>query len=457
MATQMPEQPWMSPEDQAQMMELQRQRQMAQMMQQLSMRSQPTEMVSGRAVRQGILPGLTQVLGAYLGEKTGKDADKAQIGINERSQASQQTEMRALMDDPEKGIARALASRNPAIRAAAAALQKRSDERLDKWAGHAGKVDAPLAANQFRQGQMAPVGGFKEPESAVLTGPNGPTPVIKNFAEGGRPTATAFPVGSTVNVDARLGGKEGEMALDVLKTDLSARKGKADAAKDTLASSSFAIDALEQGAKAGGGEPTKQILRKALQAIGVEASATAEIDQLEMALGNAVLSQIAKLRPASDTDMKVLQKIMGGVGTDPKALVKGLAYANSIALRDLGEYGQYVQDQQTNLKTPYAQDLFSGAGAGYELPAQLNGPLPFQLETLRHIQKQGGDISRYRDPQGNPFSKDTKFEIDPTNGFPGIPRKANSTTPAPRKPIGEMTEAEKAAEIAEIRKTLGQK
>lgn len=454
----------LSPEDQAALAQIMRQKQFAQMLQQRSMQSQPTEYSpGGMAVRQSPLSALVRGAQGYFGSKWQDNAETQRAGLMEKSQAAQQEELQALMADPKNGISRALASRNPRVQAAAAALKKEQQER-DKLVTEIGaKINAPKALENLIAGTPGSVGDFPAPE--VRTLPNGPggkdVPVLINTGECGRQNASAFPQGTTVSVDARQGTREGEMALDVLKTQLTGRQEKATAAKETLASSSFALDALEQGAKAGGGEPTKQILRKALQAVGMEVPATAEIDQLEMALGNAVLAQIAKLRPASDTDFKALQKIMGSVGTDPKALVKGLAYANSIAIRDLDQFGNYVNEQKQNLINPNARDLFSGASSGYELPSQLNGPLPFQLETLRQIQRQGGDISKFRDPEGNPFPVNTKFDIDPTNGFPGIPRKPTSTAaPAakPRfKPISEMTEAEKRAELAALKAAIGGK
>lgn len=239
------------------------------------------------------------------------------------------------------------------------------------------------------------------------------------------------PKANSNSVEIKLPGKEAEASLDFLKGDLKERQSGAGVARDLLATNTQVIDALEQGAKAGGGETLKQGLRKLTQAFNIDLPATASTEQLSQALGNRLLSEAGKLKPVSNEDMKQLAKIVGSIDTDPTALTRALAFTNALALKGLSGYHEYVDYQINNLQTPYARDMFGGARIGYDLPTQLTGPMSLQLDTVRNLKNLGGDITKLRDPTGQPFDLNSRFQVDPKKGFPGIDQpKAPLTAPA---------------------------
>lgn len=178
-----------------------------------------------------------------------------------------------------------------------------------------------------------------------------------------------------------------------------------------------------------------------------------------MAAGGAILANAAKIRPASDTDMKILAKIVGDIETDPTALTRAIAHAQAMSLRELSDFNRYVGAQSENLTDPVMKSVFQNQHIGYELPGRLSGPMPFQMETLRALQNIGGDLSQFEgvDETGKPFkfSPNAKFNINPTAAFPGVAdRIPEPTKPGtPQKPlrVDQLTPAQKE----ELRKLLG--
>lgn len=214
--------------------------------------------------------------------------------------------------------------------------------------------------------------------------------------------------------------KEGEMAIGEIGKTLDAKRTQASAANDVLAANSNAIDALESGAHTGGLQDLKQKLAGYAQAFGVNVDSYAPTQQLEMAQGQGILANMAKLRPASDSDYVALKNMVGNIGTDPTALTKAIAYSQAMALRDLQNYNGYVGENQKNLD-PKVQSLFSGAGSGYKVPADVIGPDGMKLQTMKFLKGMNGDITQFRDKSGQPYTADASFgPLDPTIGFKGI-------------------------------------
>jgi hypothetical protein len=222
------------------------------------------------------------------------------------------------------------------------------------------------------------------------------------------------------NIDLR---EEAKMVAGEVGKNLADRREKASIAQHVIGSVNFATDALENGAKTGGGEEWKQTVRKGLQGFGINLPETAPVEQLQMALFSNVLAKAKEMRPVTDNDIKILQQMGGSIGTDPQALTRALAFAHSMAMKDLQGYHDYAHANENNIN-PTLRPLFVGATSGYDMPTRIQGPIAFQVETLRQAQRNGMDVSKFMLHDGDkssPFGEDAKAsKFDPTVGFTGI-------------------------------------
>jgi hypothetical protein len=426
------------PDVQAQIAQLLRQRGAAGQMVSNSMAPVQNEVISGRVIPMGGGQILAKALSAYFGNRGLEKADEGIAGIRQKDLERYSGEASALTGDQSReAIVRALASKDPRIAALAASLQKRNDERLDKWAGHAGKVDAPMAANSFRDGVMPDVGGFKEPQITPVEFAGRTVPAVTNFREGGRPDMTVPALNST-NITTQLPTKEADMSLDTLKADLKERKDRAQIAKETLSSNRVAIEAINEGAKSGGLQTWAQTARKIAQGLGIEFDENTPTTVLNMAMGNAVLAKARALAPVTGEDVKRLQEILGSIETDPSALARWLSVYEGMALKELQDYNQYVDYQTKNLKSDYAKDMFSGAKLGYEIPAPAGTPSQ-GARAIQELAKRGGDQTNFT-IAGEQVPPDAQFDIRGTTSTgkpaqPSAPLRIDQLTPEQKKAL----------------------
>lgn len=427
----MPDNQYLPPEYQAQLVEAQRRQAMAQALLQRSMGFQGAQGQGPVAAKTSPLTWMANSLSGYLAQNAGDKASKDILGVQQRYAGDEMAELERLQGLPEdQRLLQGQRSQFPRAQALAKALQDSRGKRLEMFGNAVKDTDPAAAAKAAISGglpQSYQTPALPDPVEGKLA--DG-TPMVTTRNRKGEPSVQFPPKGVNVN----LPGNERAAALDVTKRQLEDRRGGADAAKATYAATTQALDALEQGARAGGGEEVKQFMRKTLQAFGVAVPATAETNELQMALGNAVLGNAAKLRPASDTDLKILAQIVGSINTDPTALTKALAMAQAMSIKDLSTYGQFVDQSLDTIKDDYARQLFAGAKVGYEVPKQLSGPLPYQMEVVRQLQRQGFDISQLQDPTGQPFPGNAKFNINPTSGFPGVAPKRGTPAAQPTAP-----------------------
>ena len=369
------------------------------------------------------------LLNSAIGALAGKTSNEASAKINAQQSAFQQAgndEVNRILSLPEEQqTAAAMGSKLPQAQALAKALQERDKNRadnLEKRIGHyvtgANQVDPQL-------GMRAAASGTMDPNAQPTPLP--PEQIKSTTGSDGKP----LPYATTVNRKGetsvhRLGGlsitnnaaQDGKIGVQALEGDLKPRQEAAAAAKNIYSATTRAVDALARGARAGGGQNIKQNVRMALQAFGVNAPDTAETAELGMALGNALLTEAAKIKPISNTDIETLKGIVGSIGTDPMALSRSLAYSQAIALDGLSNYSKWLQAQEGTITDPIAKQRLAGSGIGYEVPGNLSGPLQHQLETMRQMQTFGGDISRFKDPTGRPFSQGDEFKVNPAGGYP---------------------------------------
>lgn len=141
------------PEYQAEAQALMQRRALAQALAQRALTPQQTEMVGNRAVRRSPLSFLAQALTGYLGNKQVGQYDEQVQGLQKRAGDEQQRELTSLYQAPEDqrqvALAQALASRNPAVRAAALATQNRFDTQATQ-AGNWQRKDREFALDEKR-------------------------------------------------------------------------------------------------------------------------------------------------------------------------------------------------------------------------------------------------------------------------------------------------------------------
>lgn len=407
--------PQMPPEYQAQLQQIMRQRQMAQMLMQQNMAPQNTEVISGHAVRQSPMSQIARALAgltnAYGVSKSDENAANVARGMSQAQAEEGKRLFGVFQQNPAQGVAEAASSKFPQYQKLAQEWQKSLDARL-KGAGEAMATGGDIkgAVGTFGSGQIpTDYQGKTYPEPVVsqVDGPNGKIPMVTTTDKFGVKDAKLGSPG--VNVTTKIGTREGEMALDALKEDKKARQERAQIAKESLQSNQTALQAIAEGAQSGGGEALKQSIRKAAQAFGVNAPETASTEQLQMGLGDAILKKARALAPVTGEDVVRLEKILGSVNTDPTALSKMMAIYNGLAVKELQTYNNWVNTQAQNLETPYARDLFKGAGIGYEVQAP-PGNQTQQLQAIGELGRRGGDITQFG-INGQPFEEGAQFDI----------------------------------------------
>lgn len=439
------------PEYQAELEAAQRKAALAQLLVKQAMGFKGAESQGPVAARTSPLAWLANAATGYLGNKALGDSTAEQAKVKQRFSNDQLGEIARLQGLPvDQQIQEGQRSKFPMGQQLAKGLAASREKQLEQFVGVTKEIDPLAAAGAAITGKLP--GSYTPPAKKgpeFGTDPQGNNYVTTYDAKG-TPSVHYAPKG----INFTLPGQENAMALDTVKSNLTSWKTKADSAKSVYSSSLAALDALEQGAKAGGLEEQKQALRKGLQAFGINLPATAPTESLQMAMGSGILANAEKIRPASDTDLVILRKLVGSIGTDPEALTRAIALAQAMALKDLQSYNEYIDTTQGSMKSEPAQMLFSGAKVGYETPKQLSGPIAYQMELMRQLKRQGVNISGFADSTGQPFPADATFDIrNPTSGFKGV-----AAPPKPQgglKPVSQMTPAEKAAEIAALKKQLG--
>lgn len=437
--------PGLPPEYQTQLQKLLRQRQIAEYFQNQALQQKPTEVVSGYAVRQSPLASIAKALaGGYGAYRTGQ-IDEQIGGVQSQAAQARQDELRRLvgLSLPQRA-ALGLTSRDPAVQKMAQTWQ----EQASKAAEAGGKAlidsgDAKTGLGVLGSGQI-PGDYTPPPPRKMETGEIAGNPYGLTYDNKGNPTLKFAPKGIQVN----LPGRQAELAFDTAKEDIKGWKLKADTAINLLNSNRTALEALNEGAQAGGGEGFKQAVRKVAQAFGMQDAATAPTDKLAASLGDAVLHEVAKLRPASDKDIQFLQQLKGSINTDPSALVQMLTVANAISFRDLQNFHKYMDEGVgNNLADPTVQNLFKAGKIGYDIP-QPFGSQAQKMRMLQELQARGGDVSGFK-VGDEPISPDAKFNIGNNALLP--PQLANKVPGGNQAPLTPAEQAEYEA----LRKRFG--
>ncbi len=399
------------------------------------------------AAKTSPLAWLANTATGYLStEGIGKASEK-QAQTRQAAEEARQAEMLALMQAPEdQQQTLGIQGKFPETRQLAGELYKRKADKLKAFADTIKDRDNQTAARSVLTGQL-PGGDYTSPalpEPTFGTASDG-SPYVTTTNLKGEKDVKYAPKG--VQVTNQIPRAESRLGLDILEAGLKPREEAASAAKNVIATTNRAVDALERGAQAGGGEEYKQSLRKALQAFGTTVPATAETNELQMALGAAILTEAAKIKPISNTDIETLRSIVGSVNTDPNALTRALAFMQAESIRGLQNFEQYVSEQGSTLSDPDTRRRLAGVTVGMQLPNQLFGPPGFQMAVMQALKQGGGDVTRFtntsrgqgdaksgsKTPQTRQFEADATFDI--RNPAASFPTGAKSATPAPAEQL----------------------
>ena len=418
----------------------QRKQALAQLLLKQSMGFQGAQNPGGRiAAKTSPLAWIANSATNYLGTQALTQGDKAISTAKAAFGNDQRAELENLQGlTPEDAIKRGEISKFPMAQAMAKAIREQRSKQLEsqvkaisEGGDTQGAVDAASGTAPIR-GYSYP--GIKPTEQGLDPQGNAFSTTYNRKLE---PTLRYAP--KSMQITNNLPGNEAKMGLDVLEAGLKPREEAAVAARNVYASTSQAVDALSRGAQAGGGEAIKQGIRKVLQGFGVTTGETATTEQLGMALGNTLLSEAAKIKPISNTDISTLEKIVGSIGSDPTALTRALAFSQAMSLDAMHNFDRYVGEQEKTVQNDLARTRLAGVRIGREAPKSLTGPAAFQLEVLRTMQNAGLDISRFNQPGtkgkpkgAGPFDENTDFNIDPSGGFPGVGAAKKPTSPEER-------------------------
>jgi len=457
-------------EYQTQIDEQERKRKMAQMLFQQAMGFQGAKSQGALASRTPLFAGLANAVSGGLGAYADANASKGINEVKQRYQADESADLAKLMGLPEEEqLKQGPLSKFSRSRDLAKTLSDRREKRTTAGApilAQAGDVQGALGA--LNTGNLpSTVAPPTPPMISGLAGSDGTKKdVLVNTGAYGRQTATPFPVGNTMT--ANLNGPADYKAIEENWTaDLKERQKAADSAKASLASSRAAVEALQAGAQAGGAEGIKQTIRELAQGFGIPNAATAPTQELNMALGNAVLEDARKLAPVTNEDLKYLEKLNGTINSDPQALTKMLAHRAAAATKSLSDFSDYMGSREASIKdigTPELRDrmkaLIAGQRIGREVPPSLFGPQTFQIEMARQMGNLGYDVDKLKLPEVvRRDIKEGNMKVDTGGSFPTGQRSgaASASEAKKPKPISEMTKAERQAEIARLKKELGQK
>lgn len=427
-----------------------------------------TEMLGRIAVRRSPLDAVIRGVTGFMGAKQASEADEQVSGLYNQFAADTKSELDALYNspDPKAAITRALASRNPKVQAAAAAMQKLQQERLKGFTDAVSKYNAPEAARIIQSGDMPQGGppGIVPPQVSQVATPDGrQVPMVVNTGEAGRQTGTLQAPGTTVV--NQLPGRVAENTLSTQEAELKKRKEDFDVLRDNFYATQRAVEALDRGAQAGPGAGLEQALRQIYYFFGGNPANLTETTNLSQALGQQILAHARKLAPVTAVDIKKLEDILGSAGTTPEALGEALSILAADSVKGMYDFNAYLDTQEgllSTVKDPATQDAlrlsFSGQKIGREPPKQLFGNPKFQGAVLTRLQERGFDTKNFANPFEPGMAGDARFQI--RGAGTGFPAAQRNNPPVPDKKSGpvrfeDLSPEDQAKVLEQLRKRGG--
>lgn len=382
--------PYLYPEYQAQLSNLARQRMLAQYLFQHSM-GRPTEMVSGRAVRQSPLGRLAQALTLFGANKQMGDTTAQQQNILLQNAAKEQQDLQGLMAQPDMAtrISTALTSQNPRLQGYGKlweqARLKKEGEGFTAGIRAMGEGGDTASAVKAASAGVLP-SNYQTPErrAPTVTSMGNGQYQVTNYDKFNVPKASINNPRSTTSIENKIPGLEIGMLGTVIPAAIKERREMANEAITGLQTVQAAVAALEKGAKAGGGEDWKQSLRQLGNAFGISLPENTPTTELQMALGQKLLGSIRKLAPVTAEDVIIINRIEGSIATDKAALLEGLALYQKKSLRALKNYNDYIAAKRDSSASEYARSMWSGEDIGYKMEPGWDRPVP----TFEQLNKQ---------------------------------------------------------------------
>lgn len=444
------------PEYQQQIDTLLRQRAMAQMMMQQSMQPTPQPTNPGPvASKMSLLQPLMQALSGYMANRNATSAEQG-IGQvqnqyqNETTQAIKALQDAASSNGVQAAITQGEQSRNPIVQQLVAQWKTQANQRLHDYAANLGENNPQGTARALTTGNINDAGIIPTPPTPRVdmleTGPGLPkVPMVTNTGKGGYQTGAIAPGGTTVN----LPGTEAADALTGQRKELEEWKGDAKTAMKVMNDVNFAVDALRQGAQAGGLAEQKQVLKQALQGIGASVTGLDTIQQLQAALGGRVIDTMKEMGARGQAyDIAFLKNKLGAINTDPTALSDILNRSYAGALKTLHDYQDFVAGAQKTALSPYARQLYQNSLTGYDSPETLPGPISTQMGIASNYIQRGGSPDRFN-LEGVPLrgkganQKTPQFNlrpqaVTPFNAAPGVTPPPATTVPTSGASIGDL-------------------
>lgn len=427
---------------QVQEQQLARKRALAQMMLQKGMQPVQGQMFGNHYARVNPLTQIIQALQGYMGQRGVADADAEQLAFAKRAQEDQQGQMSGAMDlvqgrppeavptpegstnpayseagvapDIKGGIATAMRSQWPQVRAYGQQQEKDMQARLLAMANHASQINPKAGVEMLRdqnpntsveQLPVAPTQFQTSPGGAEIATTKHPITGVLNTTPLSRPNFPEVKVTSAVDVF-----NDQEAA----KTLAENRKVVAPYA-NSLAGIRQVIDQLNKGARTGGGESVLQGARKVAQMFGVDIPMTGVTDNMRSLLGTNMLAEARKVAPVTQNDVDMINKLVGSIDTDPKALREIMSFM---------EARYRIALDQHNSQVETARSVSSGSPTKYEA-YRINTRLPelpanvYGFRVLQHMKQAGHDMDNYM-VNGEPASGLT-FDIN----------QVSSTAPKP--------------------------
>lgn len=379
-------------EYQAPLKRAERKRAIAQQMAQMAMKANPTQMVSGMAVKQSPVEHLVKALAGYLGFRGLSQADEleeASLGkysrdsaadlaaVQQKAAPSQRTvrdpgaildkdftqgdeslptKVEAVPGDVRGAVAQALASRFPQTRALGANMQKDRSERVKQIADALKERDPLSAARLIQSGNLEdPLPGLPQPAITF-----GKTPEGKEYAATtdvkGQPSVRFAPVPSSTNVAVntapRLGAKVNEQQAGHFAYGGKGRED-ADAIEKSMQTTQETLQALTRNPAMGAGAEGFQVLRKWAEVLGADMKdITTNTEQMKMLLGERALAALGGKLGAqvSDADRKFIMENLGQINSDPEAVRRILLTTAKYQMAAQNKYNQGVDLMQGRLE-----------------------------------------------------------------------------------------------------------
>lgn len=369
-----------------------RQRKIAEAMLARMQQRDPTQVVSGIAVKQHPLEHLAKALSGYLGYKGIGAADEAEATAMQKMQAGRQSDMQAVQEllrprqqqvrspgaildkdftagdetiptetqmappDIQAAIAKAMSSSFGSVRSQGEALRKDYDARREALIKVLTDRDPATAAAIAQSGRMDGITpNIPTPRVAFQKDPSGNDYALTTNTKGEPHVSWAPKANQTslnVNTAPKLGAKVNEQQASHFAYGGKGRED-ADAIEKSMQTTQETLQALTRNPAMGAGAEGFQVLRKWAEVLGADMKdITTNTEQMKMLLGERALAALGGKLGAqvSDADRKFIMENLGQINSDPEAVRRILLTTAKYQMAAQNKYNQGVDLMQGRLE-----------------------------------------------------------------------------------------------------------